>query len=291
MPDLLVHSLYSIVLHVVNSQLTSYMSDYFLLKLVMSFVIAGTWITISTIIAEKLGPRFGGLIAGIPSTIVISLFFIGWTQTALIASQATTPIPIVMGITAIFIVSYVVLSKHSFYFSLITSLSIWFILTLTLVLVKFDSFLYSWIAFIVLFLPSYYVLSKRQVRDDEGQPRRALHYTRFHILFRGALSGAIIAFAVIMAKVGGPLVGGIFAVFPAVVLSMIIITYLAQGESFSRETAKVMMISGSISVVVYATTARYAFLYFGLIYGTLLSFIAGLISTNLVRLFLKIKIS
>ena len=267
------------------------MGDYFLWKLILSFIVSGVWITVSTILADKLGARFGGLIAGLPSTIVISLFFIGWTQTPLIASQATTPVPMVMGITAVFVVGYILLAKYGFYLSLIIPLAVWFVLSMILVFVKFDNFLYSWIGFIVLLLSSYYILSKKKVQDEEGQVRRAINYTPLHLLFRGTLSGTIIAFAVIMAKIGGPFIGGVFVAFPAVMLSVIIISYLAQGKSFSCETAKVLMISGSINVVVYATTARYTYLHFGLIYGTLIPFLVGLVSANLVWLFLKKKLS
>jgi hypothetical protein len=286
-----VYLLYSVFIHDVSSQLALNANEYFLWKLLLSFIVGSTWITTTTILADKFGARFGGLVAGIPSTIVISLFFVGWTQTPLIASQATTPVPLTMGITAVFVVGYVLLSRYNFYFALITSLSIWAVLALILAVVRVDNFLYSWIGFIVLLATSQYILSKNKAQDDAGQTRKNIRYTPFQLLFRGTLSGAMIAFAVIMVKIGGPFIGGIFVAFPVVMLSVIIITYLAQGKSFSCETAKVLMISGTITVVLYATTARFAFLHFGLIYGTLLSFIVGLISANVIRLFLRIKMS
>ena len=106
-----------------------------------------------------------------------------------------------------------------------------------------------------------------------------IQYNGPQLLFRGILSGGIIAFAVIMAKVGGPLLGGTFAAFPAVLLSVIIITYLAHGRAFSCETVKALMVGGAINVPTYATVVRYTYPHFGLLYGSLISFAFCLIVT------------
>ncbi|MDI9559183.1 MAG: DUF3147 family protein, partial [Pseudomonadota bacterium] len=55
------------------------MDNIFVLKLILSFIVGSLWITMVTILAEKYGTRIGGLMAGLPSTILISLFFIAWT--------------------------------------------------------------------------------------------------------------------------------------------------------------------------------------------------------------------
>jgi len=44
------------------------------------FIVGATWITTATILAEKIWFEIGGVITGIPSTTVLSLFFIGLTQ-------------------------------------------------------------------------------------------------------------------------------------------------------------------------------------------------------------------
>ena len=61
--------------------------DYtFWYKLLLSFLVGGCWVTLTTIIAEKFGSKIGGLLGGLPSTIVVSLLFIGLTQNAEVAS-------------------------------------------------------------------------------------------------------------------------------------------------------------------------------------------------------------
>ncbi len=57
------------------------MGSSFLLKLAISFLTGAAWVTLSTLASERYGSRVGGLIGGMPSTAVVSLLFIGLTQT------------------------------------------------------------------------------------------------------------------------------------------------------------------------------------------------------------------
>lgn len=265
------------------------MIDTFLIKLILCFFVGSIWITLATIIAERFGTKLGGVIAGLPSTILIALFFIGWTQTPLIAYQATSIVPIIMGIDALFIVIYVLLSRYNFYLSILTSLITWFVLSLGLVFLKFSSFKLSIIGFIFLLALSFYILEKRSRILSESKKR--IQYTFSHLLFRGLLSGTIITLAVVMAKIGGPLLGGTFASFPAVMLSTMIITYFAHGKTFSSAVMKVLMVSGTVNVVIYAIAVRYFYLYLGLISGTLISFLISLMCGYLIYLFVNKKMT
>ena len=263
------------------------MDHTFLLKLLLSFIIGGIWITFATIIAERFGSKLGGVIAGIPSTIIISLFFIGWTQSPIIASKATTVVPIIMGIDALFVVVYALLRNRQFYIALGGALIFWAVSSFILALVGFDSFLISLIGFVVLVVLSYYILEKRYSFPSESP--KYTKYTLPLLAIRGILSGSIIAFAVLMAKIAGPLVGGMFSAFPAVMLSTMIITYYSHGTNFSLAVLKIITVSGPINVVAYAIAVRYLYGSVGLFWGTVLSFIVSLISSFLVYQFVKRK--
>ena len=255
----------------------------------LTFIVGSVWITLATIIAERAGTKLGGIIAGLPSTMLIALFFIGWTQTPVIASRSTTVIPIVLGINALFIVAYVLLLRSNVYLAILSSLIIWFILAMILIFLKFDSFIYSLLGFALLSIVSYYVLEIRS--DIKSEHKRDLKYTFPQILSRGILSGIIICFALAMAKIGGPLLGGIFASFPAVTLSTMIITHSAQGKTFSAAVMKVLMMSATVSGLIYAVTARYFYLHIGLIYGTLVSFMISLTGGYFIYTFVDKKVS
>ena len=261
------------------------MTDIFLFKLILTFITGSVWVTLVTIIAEKSGTKLGGVVAGIPSTILIALFFIGWTQNPAFASECTTIIPIVMGFNSVFIVIYVLLARINFYLSITVSMLFWFTVSLGFVLLRFNNFTYSLIGSAILLIFSYYMLEKKLNIKSEG--RKSVQYTFPQLLLRGIISGGITTFAVIMAKIGGPLLGGVFSIFPAVMLSTIIITYFAHGKSFSFAVVKVLTISGVVNVVIYAIAVRYFYLYAGLVYGTLISFMISLTSGYLVYIFVK----
>jgi len=262
------------------------MTDTFFLKLFLSFLAGSLWITGGTIIAERYGTKIGGLIAGVPSTILMSLFFIAWTQSPNTAVEATTIVPLIGGITCLFVVAYIILLRINFWFALTGAIIIWTLLSYSLVLLKFDNFIVSLIVYIFLLFLSYYFVDKGlKVRSEPG---KKLRYTFAAMLFRALFSGSVIALAVIMTKIGGPLLGGMFSMFPAMFIGILFITYFSSGPSFSAAVMKEAMF-GAISVVVYGICVRYTYLTIGLLWGTLVSFLVSLGSSLLVHYFMTRK--
>ncbi len=265
------------------------MDDIFFLKLVLSFIIGGAWIALATVLAEKFGTRLGGVIAGLPSTTAVALFFIAWTQTPLIVSEATTIIPLAMGANALFVLVYSLLARYGFWLSLTTALGLWFALSLGLVLLKFDNFPLSLAGFVALLAFTYFILEKKSGITSEG--RKDVRYTGRQLISRAIFSGIMVAFAVLVGKVGGPLWGGIFSIFPAVYISIIFITHLAHGKSFSLAILKVVMLSGQVNVIIYVITARYTYLHLGLFWGTFFPYLASLASTCLLYYYVTRKVA
>ena len=261
------------------------MDSLFLFKLVVTFLVGSLWLTGATILAERFGSKIGGVIAGMPSTIVIALFFIGWTQTPVAASQATVIVPLIMGIDAIFIITYASLVRRSFPLALLSSLFVWVCFSFALVLIHFNNFSLSLIGFLGLLLFSYVVME--YVLRVKSLAGRNTPLSLSNVLMRGLVSGLIITLAVAFAKLGGPLLGGVFASFPAVFLSTMILTYFAQGRVFSVSVMKTLMLSGTINTTVYASAVRLLYPLFGLIGGTISSFLLSLVSMYVVFLLVK----
>jgi uncharacterized membrane protein (GlpM family) len=134
------------------------MQRLFLFQLLVTFLVGSLWLTGATLLAERFGSKIGGVIAGMPSSIVIALFFIGWTQTPLAASQATVVVPLIMGIDGLFILAYAFIVRQSFPLALLPSLLVWVCLSFALVLLHFDNFGLSLIGFLGLLLFSYVVM-------------------------------------------------------------------------------------------------------------------------------------
>ena len=201
---------------------------------------------------------------------MVALFFIAWTQSTAIAAEATTIIPIIIGIDSLFITAFVLLARRNLSIGLLGALALWAALAFLSVYAR-PSFGASLIGFAVFLAFSCYVLEKKLMIKSFGAI--ATMYTLPTLLFRASLSGAIVTLAVLMAKIGGPLIGGMFVAFPAVFLSAAIITYWAHGKEFSRAVMKVLMISGALNVMVYAVGIRYLVVPYGILYGTLFSYI------------------
>jgi len=77
------------------------------------------------VLAEKFGSKIAGLLAGIPSVIVITLIFYRLTQSTAIAAQSTDVVPIVLGIDALFVAIYYFALRLNFLFSVIAALFTW----------------------------------------------------------------------------------------------------------------------------------------------------------------------
>jgi hypothetical protein len=260
--------------------------DPFLLKLLLSFLVGSTWVTLASVLAEKYGTKIGGVITGLPSTALLALLFIGWVFSTQDAVEATTLTPIIAGVIAISMIAYIALLRFNFWIAFFGSLIIWLLLSLGIYFSGFADFTISLISYVVLLSLSYVILER--VFKIKSELRRTVQYTLPMLLTRGLFSGAVVAFAVLMSKIGGPLLGGVFAFFPAVFLGTIIITYLTHGPSFSSSVMKVAILGGA-STVVFAVVARFTFIPFGIWLGALVSLVVSLVVAYLIFIFVKKK--
>lgn len=259
--------------------------DIFHLKLILSFIVGGIWITGATVLAERFGSKVGGVITGLPSTIVLALFFIGWTQSAKVASEATTIAPATMGLSALFTAFYILLSKNKLYIAIGLPMIFWFIVAFLFVKLNINNIFSSFFIYLSLLFLSWIIGEKLVKVKSQGQMKT--HLTHGQILFRGILGGTVISLSVLLTKFGGPVLGGVLATFPAIMLSTMIITFLAHGRDFSAAVLKVVMISGGVNVVVYAMAARILYPILGILSGTFLAYIISLICALFMYGFVK----
>ncbi|MDH4218628.1 MAG: DUF3147 family protein [Candidatus Aminicenantes bacterium] len=255
------------------------MNGSFYLLLLLSLLVGSIWVTLTTILAERFGSKIGGLIGGLPSTAIVAFFFIGLTQSPLTASQATNVFPLAYSITGLFLVFYAVFSKKGFIISLFGSLLIWFFLSALIIYLKINNFFVSLLAYSIIFFISFHILEKKL--KIASAKRIEIQYSSVQLLGRAAFSGIMIAFAVFMSKAGGPIFGGVFSAFPAVFISILVISYKSRGMSFSRAMTKPLMMTGMLSIVVYATSIKYFYPRFGLIVGTVSAYLFALLSAYL----------
>jgi len=258
--------------------------DLFILQLLLSFLAGSIWVTISSVLSERYGTKIGGVITGFPSTALLALLFIGWVISPQAAAEATTLTPLIGGIIAISMLAYLFLLGSNFWLAFLGSLAAWLILSLGVYFSGFRDFSLSMAVYLVILASSYIILEKGfRIRSEASRPVR---YTIPMLIGRGLFSGSVVAFALLISKAGGPLLGGVFAFFPAVFLGTLIITYLKHGPGFSASVMKVAIL-GSASTVAFAAVVRYSFVPLGIWLGTLLGILVSVGVTYLIFIFVK----
>ena len=262
--------------------------DLFLVKLVLAFIVGSIWITATTIVAERFGSKIGGLIGGLPSTSALALFFIGFSQSAHAASLSAIIVPIMMGINGVFLLTYAVLAKkRGFSLSFLTALLVWFSLATVIILLNVHNILIAIALYLPLAIFVYYVLEVRL--KLKSLVRIKIKYTEMGILIRALFAGAVIAFAVLMGRYGGPVFGGVFSGFPAVFISTLVITNRTGGIEFSRSITKPLAVSGLITSVAYSIAVSQLYPVIGIWYGSVVAYLICVPFAYATYLFIKAK--
>ncbi len=231
----------------------------FILHLVLSFLAGGLWVTLSTITAERFGTRIGGVLSGLPSTVLVAFFFIALSQGPEAAFKVTTTFPLTFSANSFFLLTFAVLSKKkNFLLSITSSTFVWFFLQLAVFAADFDKFYISILIWFFVFSTVYLIFHKINVGQYQGSKR--IHYHFKQLACRALISGAIVAFAVFMSKVAGPVWGSIFSAFPAVFFSTLIILNSSLGRQSTTLISKPMMTSGMFNVVLFCILFRYLIL-------------------------------
>jgi|SRR3989338_3313725 len=248
----------------------------FIIKLVFSFIIGSVWIVLLSIFSERFGSKIGGAIAGIPATMVVSLLFIALTQDAAQAVQSTTVIPLMLGVNALLVLIFVLLLRFGFLISFFSSILFWFIISFIFKIINFDNFIFSVIGYLLCVGITYYMLEhKLHIKSVAG---KKIRYTSFQIFGRCLIAGITIVSSVVLANISGPLLGGIFASFPAMTIALILMLHADHDDNTTVALLKNFIIVGTLNVVIFTLSIRYTYLVLGIAYGTILSILLSILS-------------
>lgn len=245
------------------------MDSIFILKVISSFVIAGSWIALSTMIAERLGSKIGGLISNLPSNILVSLIFVALVNDVSYVTHAAISVPLGISICTLFLVVFIYFLRFNLVIAVIISLVFWLLTAYLSSTLKLDNFYINiTISLVIIFLSAIF-LEKVLKTPSVKNTKRKLSFSQFvgRILF----SGSIVATVVIISKFSNPYFVGIFATFPAMLLSTMIILTVNQGKTFAQGTGKILALSLS-NTVVYIVAVYFTYPEFGIFWGTLISY-------------------
>jgi len=250
------------------------MSLDFWSRVILSFLVGGLWVTAFSIVAERRGTKLGGLLGTLPSTLVVALLFIGFNDGPAYAASVVPVIPAVMGVNAMFLFLYIKFLRYGTVVAPLAALGCWALMSLPLVIFDIDEIWLTIPIFAGLTMLSYYLLEHLHHIPEQRKGR--LKYTRLQLASRGVLAGAVIAFAVVMAHFGGPLLGGLFSVFPALFLSTMLLFSRQHGPDFAAAMGKTMAVGG-VNVVTYGVACHFLYPVWGLAVGTVAAYLISLI--------------
>jgi len=256
------------------------MDPLFMARVILSFLIAGSWIALVTLLAERLGSRLGGLFANLPSNVLISLIFIAVSKDIPFVTAMMPAVPVGMLIDTAFLIVLVVFLKSGLAAGLVMSLGSWLLLALLAGLLP-SSNLWLNVGVYIAGALAIFLAAEKWLRIPSA-PGSGKRYTVSQIVLRAVFAGTIVAGVVLVSHFVPPYFTGIISTFPAVLLSTMVILVKNRGTDFARATGKILILSSS-NIVVYGVAVYYTFPAFGIIFGTLISFIIAFLFILLLR--------
>ena len=245
--------------------------DIFYLKLLLSFLVGGSFIAFTIWLSEKYGSKLGGVIIGLPSTSLMGLLFIALTSGEAVAVAAVPIMPAVAGINSIFVALFVLLHRYGWQKALAISFLFWLLANFMLLSLRLDNLILS-IAIAAVF----YTVSAAYLRRYPHMKAPVHNSSAQEFLFRAAFAGAIVAAAVLLAKINGPLWGGVLANFPAAFLSTMLLVSSKHGAKFMASVCRTMAFA-SIAAVSFTIAFYFSVLPLGLAQGTALSLLVSIL--------------
>ena len=173
--------------------------DYFLLaKIAMSFCIGGGVVALVTYLAEVLGPRFGGILAGFPSIILVSLLFFALVLGVEQAQKASLSTLVSLSLFGVFCSAYVHLVRFGFVKAIAGALAAWLLAAVPVILLHIQSPMSAFLLYVVISAVSYSIMNKK-VSSAGVQVR--IKKSAFVYLVRFLAGGSAIALAAYFKRV------------------------------------------------------------------------------------------
>jgi len=241
------------------------------IQLITSFIVGGLFIAMQTLIGERVPLRWRGIALTVPTTMALSLFFIGLTKSPQDIPEVSLLIPAAIAPDYIFVLLFAILSRFGLILSLGISYIAWGVVGYLLLQFPPGSFAESTFLYAAPVVIITYAIVRKLPQVTSLKP---FPINLTHILIRSLIGGSVILTVVILAKTVGNLWGGLFSMFPASYLATFIIYYTLQGHRVMPSIVKSLFFPGIPGFLIYAYVAVLTFPEYGIWIGTLLSYIA-----------------
>jgi len=241
-----------------------------LVRIGLSFFVAGFWIAFATFLGERLGSHKAGLIANLPSNILISMLFMGITRGPEYAAAATAGVPMGMMVDSVFLAVFIFLLRRGVWVALSLGLAFWALSAFVVIVLLPPLGILASLAAYFIVSTGLFILVHRWLGRPKVEKKPVVLSWKI-IALRAFFAGSVVAGAVAVAQVAPPYMTGVLATFPAALTSTMVIISLSQGTLFAQATGKILLLS-STNIIVYAALVSLFFPPLGPWLGTLLSF-------------------
>ena len=261
----------------------------FILQLITSFLVWWWFIAILSLLAERSSEKLAWIIISLPSTVVISFFFIWLVLWPKSIWNIAPILPITSWAIMLFTTTYLYVSKinlskiYSIILCAIASLSVWLLLAIPLAIYEFSNLFLSLIWYLLFTSTAYFFITIKSKIKSNHVP---LSYSNTQKIIRAIIAWFFIMLSVLLAKVLWPFWWGIFSWFPAVFLASLMIIHWHYDSNFLFKIWKNSPL-WSIVFVSYSIFAMYSFPAFWIIWWTAMAYIWSLLIFLLVK---KIKL-
>jgi uncharacterized membrane protein (GlpM family) len=205
----------------------------FVLKVILSFLVGGAYVTGVIWLSERLGSRVGGAVAGLPSTILVGLVFIDITEGTNATRSAAKIVPLIFMATLIYGLSFLVAIRnfkepHRGIKASVAAAIAWLVIVLPLKFVfENKPFLTICLAAALGLLAFIYLF-----RNFSSTLPKKIPLPQYIHVFRFFIGGTIIAAAVVAARIAGPVWGGVVSSLPALLGTVLYFLDKSQGDKF-----------------------------------------------------------
>ena len=238
-----------------------------LLQSILPFVFSAGIVIVITTVAERYGTKVGGIIGTLPSTIIVAYVFIALNKGVDFASTSIAVVPAEMGINMIFLLIVALVAYRSTIWAFTLAFVAWGLLSTALFFSELSNMAIALGLYLACMLGSFAFLERYKKIPSIGSVK--VHYTLQKIIGRGLLAGVIISLAVLLANTS-PTLSGIFAVFPAILTSTMVISIREHGSAFAGAMAK-SLIFGTPSMVSYTVGVYILYPLIGILFGSIVS--------------------
>lgn len=245
------------------------------IRLLLGFLVGGVCVAATTIIAERHGSRLGGFIGGLPSTLAIALLFVALTGGKDLAIQAAGISPLAFGISGLFVLMFVALSRYGFFWSMGLSLTAWVAAQSAIVVHGAPTLGFSIVAWGVCFCICWLGFKFGVKVKAQSSSGTSSNFGDF--LIRALASGVLVTVAAAASLWGGPVISGVLASLPVVLICSIFITYHRVGLSFARAIARSLVFSAIINCSIFALFFRATLFHFDILPAFVVAYLATLV--------------